>query len=360
MRAALPRIEISLSKIYHNSRVLSKLYGLKGISLMGVSKATLGDPQVAQAMIQGGVKFIADSRIENIKRLREGGTMIPLVLLRTALSEAEDVVNSVDISLNSEVDTVIALSRHAKASHTTHGIIIMVELGDLREGVLPCDLSGFIKHTLQLPNIHIAGIGCNLACFGGIKPDANNMTQLSELVDALEHEHQIKLNLVSGGNSANYEWHHATQTPGRINNLRVGESILLGRETTAGTVIPGLHSNAFKLFAEVIEAKHKPSRPFGTVGQDAFGTRPNFTDSGIQRRVILALGRQDALISGLTPESELQIVGSSSDHLVLEDMNALCKVGDEVGFDLNYGALLSAMTSQFVAKQFVGSSLGSG
>jgi ornithine racemase len=353
MKALLPRIEISLSQIQHNARKLSELYGQKGISLMGVSKATLGDPSVANAMIQGGVKFIADSRVENIQRMKNAGVSTKFVLLRTALSQAEAVIRDADVSLNTELDTVKELSHYAHLNDKIHEIIVMVELGDLREGILPCDLSQFFKTALDLPNIKVLGIGCNLACYGGIKPNDQKMRELSELTDAIEKEFKIDLEIVSGGNSANHEWYESAQKVDRINNLRIGESILLGCETVSRKAIPGLHTSAFNLIAEVIESKEKPSLPFGEICQDAFGNVPTFLDRGIRQRIIVALGRQDVLISGLKPCEDLEILGSSSDHIVLDSKNRNLKVGSEVRFNLDYGGLLAAMTSPFVKKQFV-------
>ncbi len=356
MKALMPRIEITLSQIRHNARMLSELYGQSGISLMGVSKATLGEPAIAEAMIQGGVKFIADSRIENIQRMKNAGISTQFVLLRTALSQAEAVIRNVDISLNTEVETVRELSHYATVHNRLHQIIVMVELGDLREGILPCDLSEFIQKVLSLPNIKIVGIGCNLACYGGIKPDNQNMHQLSGLADAIEKEFQIDLKIISGGNSANHEWYESAHRIERINNLRLGESILLGCETVNRRAIPGLCTNAFKLIAEVIESKEKPSLPFGEICQNAFGIVPTFLDRGIRRRVIIALGRQDVLVSGLRPNNDFEILGSSSDHVVLDSNNSACEVGSEVKFNLDYGGLLSAMTSPFITKQFINSS----
>jgi ornithine racemase len=353
MKSFLPRIEISLSQIRDNTRMLSKLYGQKGISLMGVSKAVLGEPSIAEAMIQGGVRFIADSRLENIQKMKNAGISAQFVLLRTALSQAESVVKSVDISLNTEIETLKKLSYYAKAHNKTHQVIVMVELGDLREGILPGDLSQFIQQTLSLSHIKLVGIGCNLACYGGVKPDDENMHELSELVKIVEQEFQISLDIISGGNSANYEWYKSTQDVGKINNLRVGESILLGCETVSRKAIPGLHTQAFQLIAEVIESKKKPSLPFGEICQDAFGNVPSFQDRGIRQRSIIALGRQDILISGLQSNQKLEILGSSSDHIILDSQNHNLQVGDEVNFNLNYGALLAAMTSPFIKKEFI-------
>ncbi|MGC1306260.1 MAG: alanine/ornithine racemase family PLP-dependent enzyme [Phormidesmis sp.] len=353
MKLHLPRIEISLSKIQENARILCEFYGQKGISLMGVSKAVLGEPAIARAMIAGGVQFIADSRIENIQRMRRAGISAQLVLLRTAPSQAKAVVESVDISLNTELQTLEQLAYHAKNQGKIHQVIIMVELGDLREGVLPCDLVTFVRKTLMLSHIKVTGIGCNLACYGGVKPNHRNMRMLSELVNIVQSELGIRLKVVSGGNSANYEWANSGQAIGEINNLRIGESILLGCETVDRQAILGLHTDAFQMVAEVIESKQKASLPYGEICQDAFGDIPKFKDRGIRQRAIIALGRQDVLATGLKSERRLKILGSSSDHIILDSENCRLQIGDEVNFGLDYGGLLSSMTSPFVGKEFV-------
>ena len=351
----MPRIEISLSQIRENTKKLSELYMQKGISLMGVTKAVLGEPSIAKAMIQGGVKFIADSRIENIQKMKSAGILTQFVLLRTPLSQAESIVKNADISLNTEIETLKKLSYHAKGQNKIHQVIIMVELGDLREGILPCDLPQLVRKTLSLPHIKIIGIGCNLACYGGIKPDDKNMRELSELVDLIEKEFQIDLEIISGGNSANFEWFKSSQDVGRVNNLRLGESILLGCETVGRKVIPGLHTGAFQLIAEVIESKRKASVPLGEICQDAFGNVPGFLDRGDHQRVIIALGRQDVQVSNLKSNNKLKMIGSSSDHIILDGENHNLEVGDEIRFSLDYSGLLATMTSPFVIKQFTDS-----
>ncbi len=286
MKLCLPRLEISLSDIRENTRLLVDLYGKKGISLMGVSKATLGNPSIAEAMVQGGVAFIADSRLENIKRMKRSGLRCPFVLLRSALSQAEEIATWVDISLQTELEILKKISHFAQIRHQQHQVILMVEMGDLREGILLGDLPSVVQQVLGLPHLKLVGIGCNLACQGGIKPDYHNMHDLSQCVKDLERNFQIHLGIISGGNSANYNWYQSGSEVGRINNLRLGESILLGRESVNRTVIPGLHTHAFQLVAEVIEAKFKPSLPWGEVGQDAFGQVPVVRDRGFCQRSI--------------------------------------------------------------------------
>lgn len=348
-----PRIEISLSKIQENARVLVAQYGQKGISVTGVSKAVLGEPSIIRAILAGGITDIADSRIENIETMRRAGLVARFILLRTPISRAESVVQSADISLNTEMDTLKALSAQAKHQNKLHQVIIMVEMGDLREGVIPTDLLAFVRHASTLTNLKVVGVGCNLACYGGVEPDTTKMNELSRLATMIESECGISLSIISGGNSANYEWFQQSDEVGRVNNLRIGESILLGCETLTRTPIPGLHLDAFQLVAEVIEAKEKPSLPEGNIGQDAFGNVPNFTDQGLMLRLIMAIGRQDTCIEGLCPKGNFEILGASSDHLILDGKTKLVQIGDELGFSLDYAALLGAMTSPFVHKQLV-------
>jgi len=349
-----PRIDINISKITHNAKELKKLYGSKGVGVIGVTKVGCGDPNIADAIIKSGINVLADSKIANIRRMRDAGIKAQFVLLRIPLpSQIGDVVRYTDISLNSELSVIKALSKSAVKQDTTHKIILMVELGDLREGIMPSDLEDIVREVIELDRIEFVGIGTNLACFGGIKPDEEKMGYLSSIARDVEEKFELALEFVSGGNSANYSWFISTEDIGRINNLRLGESIYLGRESLYRKPIPGLFTDAFTLVTEVIESKMKPSVPYGEVCQDAFGNVPVFQNHGQIRRAILGIGLQDVLVSGLTPRLDIDILGASSDHTIINTKQIDLKVGDEVEFDLNYGALLLAMTSPYVIKKYV-------
>ncbi|MHC4690615.1 MAG: alanine/ornithine racemase family PLP-dependent enzyme [Planctomycetota bacterium] len=346
-----PRIEIDLEKIAHNARTLKNLYGSKGIDVIGVTKVVCGNPDIADALVKSGMSILADSRIANIRRMRNAGIQAEFLLLRTPfLSQAEAIVKYADYSLNSEISVIKELSKFALKKNITHKIILMVELGDLREGLMPSDIDNTVEQVLALEGIELVGIGTNLACFGGIKPDEEKMRYLSSIAQDVEEKYGLTLEFVSGGNSANHNWLMSTKNVGRINNLRLGESIYLGCETLCRKPIPGLFTDAFTMVAEVIESKIKPSLPCGDVCQDAFGNFPEFQDLGDIKRAILGVGLQDVMVSGLTPRSDVAILGASSDHIIVNAIKRELKIGDELEFDLTYGALLSAMTSPYVIK----------
>jgi len=349
-----PRLEIRLDRIRHNARTLVERLGAKGVGVTGVTKATLGSPEVARELLRAGVRAIGESRVENVERLRVAGIDAPITLIRSPMaSQVDRVVASADVSLNTELEVLEALSEAAGRQHRAHGVVLMVELGDLREGIMPPDLDELAARTLRLPNLRLRGIGTNLACQSGVVPDEAKMAELSVLAAGLEERHGLALAVVSGGNSANLDWALGPHDVGRIDDLRLGESILLGREPLQRTPLPGLHTDAFTLVAEVIEAKVKPTRPWGAVEQTAFGAVAPATDTGLTTRVILALGRQDVDPAGLTPPPGLTILGASSDHLVLDAGPGPVTVGSEVRFEVDYAALLRAMTSPFVARRFL-------
>lgn len=354
-----PRLEIRLDHIQQNTSTLVTSLGRRGIGVTGVTKATLGAPEVAEAMIRGGVTGLGDSRIENIEALRRSGITTSMTLLRSPmLSQVDRVVAAADISLNTEIAVVAALGAAAAAQGRRHGIVLMVELGDLREGILPADLGTAVACTLATPNVGLRGLGTNLACQNGVTPDDRNMRELTALVQSVEGTFGVELDVVSGGNSATLGWASAASNVGRVDDLRLGEAILLGRDPLDRSPLSGLHTDAFTFVAEVIESNTKPSVATGTFGQTAFGAREAVADRGDRARVLLAVGRQDVDPAGLDPPSGFTILGASSDHLVLECDTFLPGVGEEVRFRLGYGALLAAMTSPYVARTFIPRSSG--
>ncbi|MDF7823530.1 alanine/ornithine racemase family PLP-dependent enzyme [Pontiellaceae bacterium B12227] len=346
-----PRLEIDLEKIHFNARTLVKRLAPKGISVTAVMKATLGSPEIANAFLMAGVKTLGDARIENITRMRQGGVTAPMALIRSPMcSQVARVVKYTEFSFNTELDVIRLLSDAAQKAKRVHGIVLMVELGDLREGILPNALNHTVQEILRLPNVAIKGIGTNLACRSGVVPDAANMAALSAVTNSIESTFGFPLDIVSGGNSANLHWALSGADTGRVNNLRLGESILLGCDPLHRKPIAGLHTDAITLVAEVIESKVKPSQPWGTIAQNAFGIPAAPKTVGHIQQAILAIGRQDIDPAGLEAPHDIEILEASSDHLVVKTKRFTQPVGSEIPFQLNYSALLRSMTSPFISK----------
>lgn len=349
-----PCLAIDLDKIEHNTRTIVELCNKFGIEVTGVTKVTCGHPQVANAMLRGGVTAIADSRMENIQRLIKAGVKAELMLLRLpSLSSVDEVVETVSVSLNSELAVLEALSSAARQRGKMHDVVLMVDLGDLREGIWPDDLIPIVREAIQLPGINIKGLGTNLACFAGVMPDKNNMNRLVELATEVEQCFDMRLALISGVNSSGLDLIASGGMPGRVNHARIGEAILLGRETTHRKPWPDTYQDAFVLHAEVLELKKKPSIPLGERSEDAFGKRPQFEERGEMLRALINVGREDIDIEGITPQDPRAVIlGASSGYLIVDVTEAASsiRVGDTLSFLMNYAALLAAMTSGYVKK----------
>ena len=350
-----PQLMIDPQGIESNTRQVAALLKEQGMGLVAVAKGTAAHPAVVEAVIRGGAAALGDSRIANLARIRKGGYRGETVLLRApGPSRCREAVMHADTSLNSETGTVRRLGEAALHMKRTHNVILMVDLGDLREGVPAERAPAAALEMDRMPGIHLAGLGVNLACYGGVIPTVQNMELLLRVKERVEERIGRKLERLSGGTSANLKMVWERQMPPGITELRIGEGILLGKEAVCREPVPGCSGDAFLLKAEVIEVQRKPSQPVGEIGQDAFGRVPHFEDRGIRKRALLALGRQDIDPEGLTPLTPgIEILGASSDHLIcdVEEAASPVSVGDVLAFRLNYSALLRASTSPYVSKE---------
>ncbi|MBN1922618.1 MAG: alanine/ornithine racemase family PLP-dependent enzyme [Anaerolineae bacterium] len=349
-----PRLEIYPQRIEENARAILELCHRHGIQVAAVTKVTCAHPAVAQALLDAGVDMLADSRIENLQALRRMGATLPLMLLRIpAPSQAAEVVRWSDISLNSSVATLRLLSQAAVFHGIRHQVILMVDLGDLREGIWPDRAVETLHEAATLPALDVIGLGCNLACYGGVIPTTEKMQQLIDLRATCRAATGLELPVLCGGNSANLPLLAAEGMPPEINLLRIGETMLLGCSVIDRSPWPGARQDTFRVVGEVVELGRKPSFPIGERGQDAFGGTPEFVDRGIRKRAICNLGRQDVVVDNLMPEDPgIIVLGGSSDHLILDVEEAQLDValGSEIAFYPGYGALLAASTSAYVHK----------
>ncbi|UWQ92578.1 alanine/ornithine racemase family PLP-dependent enzyme [Rhodobacteraceae bacterium M382] len=351
-----PRIEVDLGKIRRNTQTLVARLGPRGIGVTGVTKAVCGHPAIAQAMLDGGAKGLAEARIGNVQRLRAAGLTGPITLIRTPmLSQADQVVQSCETSYNTEVLVISALAAAAIRNGSVHGIVLMVEMGDRRDGILPENLADIAQMVIQTSGVALKGIGANFACLNGGAPTAAQMMSLCDLANEIEGGCGLFLRIVSGGNSANLPWALGERTTGRVNDLRLGEAILLGVEPVSGDQIGGMHTDAFTLVAEVIETDAKPSpSPIALIDPTTDRLRI-VTTSGASTRVILAIGHQDTDILGLSMPIGSTLIGATSDHLVLGAPRPRPTVGSEVRFQMNYNALMHAMATPDIKVKLLGS-----
>ena len=357
-----PRVEINLKYLTENVATVVKMCAEKGIQVAGVFKGTTGIPECGKCFEEGGAAMIASSRLEQLEDAKEAGIKLPTLLLRIPmLTEVPEVIRLADVSLNSEVEVLKALNEEAGKQGKKHKVIIMADLGDLREGFWDKDemVDVCVDIENNMPNLILGGVGTNLGCYGSIAATADKLDELVVIAERVEAKIGRELEYISGGATTSLPRIFDNDMPKRINLLRVGEGILLARDLDIfyGYDMSSFHQDIYTLKAEVIEVKDKPSHPVGTITIDAFGHKPTYEDRGIRRRALLGIGKVDyGSIDEIFPKDEgIEIIGASSDHTILdiEDAKRDIKVGDILEFAINYASIVYLTNTRNVQIVFV-------
>ncbi len=352
-----PYVEVDLAKLRHNIDTVVSMCNEKGIGIAGVVKGFNGIPETLPIYQDSKCTSIATSRLEHIEDAVNMGLKGPFMLIRIPMpSEVTDLVRLADISLNSEISVLDAINEECKKQGKQHKVILMVDLGDLREGFW--DEEELIKAAVYVENeldcVELSGIGTNLGCYGSINATPEKMEELISKAEKIEKAIGRKLDVISGGGTTSFPLVVEDKMPQRINHLRMGEGIALGKDLADlwGLDMSFLNKDVFTLRAQIIEIKDKPSYPVGEIFVDCFGNKGVYVDRGIRRRAILGIGKVDfCLDSQLEPRLPgVEVLGSSSDHLIVDvqDCSRDLKVGDVLEFDLRYSTMVFLTGTRYV------------
>jgi len=357
-----PLLEINLKKVYENVKSMVDLCMSQGIDIAGVVKGFNAIPEVVEQFANAGCTYIASSRLDQIIKLKKYGLDKPFMMIRIPMfSEIKELVEFAEVSLNSELETLNMIEEECEYQGKKHKVILMFDLGDLREGVFEqeefVELAEYVENHLE--NVELYGIGTNLGCYGSIMPSQENIGRLCNIAEIIESKINRRLDVISAGATSSLPLVIDGKMPKRVNNLRIGEGILLAEDLEKfwGYDMKHMHKDTFVLKAQVIEIKNKPTYPVGEVFIDAFGTKPTYEDSGIRKRALLAVGKQDfGLHDKLIPQKQgVKIIGSSSDHLIvdIQDCDIETKLGDILDFLMFYPPMMYLSENLSIPKVFI-------
>jgi predicted amino acid racemase len=328
-----------------------------------VTKVLCGENNTLKALYRYGIRSMGESRVENLKNLlsemQDHQHLDTWYLRVPSMSDVDNITEFYDVSLNSEITIIEALNESALKKNKTHHIIIMIELGDLREGILPSSLLSFYEKIFTLSNINVLGIGTNLGCMAGAIPTIDQFTQLILYRELLELKFEKKLPLISAGSSITLPMLLSGELPKAINHFRIGESVFLGTDLINGGVLPYLRDDVIMLEAEIIEIKKKNIRSTAETGDvSPFNNElgSNQQSGGDKAyRALLNIGNLDTDVNGLIPVNpSYTISGGSSDvtAITIGEENPGLKVGDKISFKVNYSAMLRLFSNKYIDKNF--------
>lgn len=352
-----PTLTINTRKLKENTQAALQDLAEFGVSMMAVNKVFNGCPETAQAVVDAGIQVVAESRIYNLAKIQHIDCL-KCLLRSPVLSEIDSVIKYADLSLNSEESVIRALSVEAKKQDRQHGVLLMIDLGDLREGVWfenYDEILSLIQFIESLDNLYLYGIGSNFNCYGTVLPTVTNGEMLVRIKARLERDRGQPIPLASAGNCTSYHLMDKGMWPAGLDHLRLGGLQEFGIEYVDMKYLDRYHhsnkdvglacSDMYILSAEIIELNAKPTVPVGDLGVDAFLKTKTFEDSGIRKRALLAFGLQDVPHEGCHPcDESIKFLGQTSDHTLvdIEDCQQDLKVGDQIHFELDYTALLMA------------------
>jgi ornithine racemase len=353
-------ITLSRHKLKANFDFLDDMFRAYDIKWAVVSKLLCGDKSFLRELIALGVKQICDSRVTNLKTIKSLDASIETVYIKPPAKRAiRGVVEYADISFNTELATIRLLSTEAKKQGKTHKIMIMIEMGELREGVLRDDLIEFYSNVFELPNIEVVGIGTNLSCLYGVLPNEDKLIQLSLYEQLIEAKFNTKIPYVSGGSSVTIPLIFRNSLPSGINHFRVGETLFLGTDVYHDKPFEEMHNDVIRFFAEIIELIEKPVTPSGDMGSNVEGETFQFNPMNgaeTSHRAIIDIGILDVDTAHITPVKPNQkIIGASSDMIVVDlgSNDDKLKVGNQLEFSLDYIAALRLLNSKYIDKVVV-------
>lgn len=352
-------IKLYHKKLHENYKFLNTLFKERNIEWGVVTKLLCGNLIYLKEIIALGVTEMHDSRISNLKKIKNLDKTIQTVYIKPpSKRNIAEIVTYADVSFNTEIYTLQLLSAEAKKQQRVHGVIIMIEMGDLREGVLGEELLSFYEQVFSLPNIQIRGIGTNLNCLSGVMPTQDKLIQLSLYKQLIEAKFNVSIPWVSGGTSVAIPLMLKNVRPMAVNHFRVGEALFFGKDLFTNETMEGFHNDVFKLYAEIIEITEKSNSPIGELGENVAGNTyqidENVDLSKTSLRAILDFGLLDMQPQYLNPDDEsITIIDSSSDMTVVDisHSNKSYKVGDVVTFKLQYMGALYLLNSDYIEKK---------
>lgn len=350
----MAEICVDRAKLRHNIQTVQRFCRSKGVELVGVVKGCQSCLPLIRCFDDEGIDLLGLSRVEVARACEPFLRRRPYLVTMPGLRRSQEAARYCQTSLISELSAIESLADAADRQGRPHGVVLMVDLGDLREGVLPEQVIPTVRRILERcsPSIRLQGLGANFACCSGLLPDRDNLGLLAELAHEVQDTCGYELQTVSVGGTVALDWMQHHPLPGAINQIRVGEGILLGTLITPQPELGHLYQDVFTLTAEVLEVKEKPSLPVGSLGADAFGRRHRFEDRGLRRRAVLHVGAVDTDTSGIAALSHaLEIVNSNSEYSIVDvtDCDPPVHVGERIDFRMTYKALARSFVSPFVS-----------
>lgn len=363
----MPELVIKTDKIIKNIEKINNLLEKNDIHWTLITKMVCGDEAILEKLLHHEeikrTHSIGDSRLSSLKKIKNiHPDIVTMYIKPPPINYAKSIVRYADISLNTSFRTIEALNTEAGKQKKKHRVIIMIELGELREGIIRDNVVKFYKKAFELENIVIEGIGTNLGCMYGVEPTFDKLVQLSLYEQLLENIFNKKMNLISGGSSITLPLIKKGKIPKAVNHFRVGEAAFKGTSPFDNKKFSTLSTDAFNYRSYIVELEQKQMVPEGIISEGNVGHSAEYDDfdsTDRNYRAVLDFGILDVDVEEISPKDKnINYLGTTSDLTVYDLGNNKnnknqnkYKVGDKIDFHSSYIGTARLMNSQFVEKK---------
>jgi predicted amino acid racemase len=324
--------------------------------VLGGHKKTLEEVLQSDEILK--IHSIGDSRVSNLKIIKNiRDDLVTMYLKPPAKSYLKSVVKYADISLNTDYNTILLLNKEAKRIDKLHKIIIMIEMGELREGVVREKFLDFYEKVFKLSNIEVIGLGTNLGCMYGIEPTYDKLIQLSLYEQLIEMRFQRDIQLVSGGSSITLPLLSKGKLPKQVNHLRIGEAVFLGTTPLTNRKFDRLSTNTFEFLGNIVELEKKETIPDGVVGDGNVGHAVMYDENqelDEEYKALIDFGAVDVDTENIKPKDKsAEFLGTTSDLTVYSLAKNIKQYQNRrtLSFQPNYLAVAQLMNSRYISKK---------
>jgi predicted amino acid racemase len=350
-------LELNRAALHHNFHFMKDTFSRHDKEWGIVTKLLCGNKLFLKELLSLGLTVAFDSRLSNLKNIRALQPDITTAYIKPPPKRLiPKLLDYADITFNTQLSTIQLINQVAADKGIVHKIMIMIEMGDLREGVLREEFIDFYSRVFELKNIEVIGIGTNLNCLNGVLPSYDKLIQLSLYEQLIESSFNTTIPWVSAGTSVVFPMLDMNLVPKGMNHFRIGETLFFGTDLIEEKGVPGMRQDVFRFYAEIVEIMEKPDLMDQPGGTNVAGETPEAdTGSPINNtnRALVDSGLLDVQARNLKPlNKDYRIDGASSDMLVLdvgENKEGL-NTGGYIPFEVDYMGVLSLMNSKYIEK----------
>jgi predicted amino acid racemase len=328
----------------------------QSIGLTVVTKICTSDPHILSCLYDAGVTAIADSNMANFAHTPCGAEPKTYTksVIKTRLSDIRALPaipayarpERVFVSDEAFLEAITALPRDLRPE-----TVFIAELGDLRDGFLLEDIPPLVA---RYPEVPFAGVSANFGCLSGKMPDVYSITLLHDCaVAAAAVSSKKEPPFVSVGGTVAYPLLVSGEVSGLVAELRMGEGIFFGYDSSAGIPIPGFCRNTFTLYGEIVEIREKFVLPLEHPGYNAFGGHAVPRKTGKRRCAVLDFGILGAAMDDIQPlDTAVTLGGQTFDFTVMDitESSHPYKTGEHIAFAVQYKAAAQALLNPYIAR----------